>query len=56
MFTLAGDGLCLLELLVPEPPLDPEPDLVLSLSGFRSSFTEELGGLLPATLLPLKEE
>jgi len=53
---LAGDGLCLLELL-PELPLDPDPDLALSLSGFLSSLTLELelGGLLPARLFPLFE-
>ena len=58
MITLAGDGLCLLELL-PELPrawLEPDPDLALSLSGFLSSLTLELelGGLLPARLFPLK--
>merc|ERR1719445_2614636 len=53
---LAGDGLCLLELVL-ELPLDPDPDLALSFSGFRSSLTLELelGGLLPARLFPLFE-
>ena len=57
MITLAGDGLCLLELL-PELPLDPDPDLALSLSGFLSSLTLELelGGLLPARLFPLNDK
>ena len=55
ILTLAGDGLCLLE-LVPEPPLDPELDLVFSLSCFLSSLTLELGGLLPARLFPLHDK
>ena len=36
---------------------DPEPDLALSgLSSFRSSLTPEPGGLVLATLLPLRQQ
>lgn len=47
--------MCLLE-LDPEPALDPELDLDLSLSCFLSSFTLELGGLLPERLFPLNDK